>query len=710
MPHEIRTRPLVLLVDDDEMMRMIASASLSDGELDVICAEGGAEALDLFVERRPDIILLDVMMPDVDGFTVCSRIRTMPGGSAVPILMMTALDDVASIDRAYECGATDFVTKPISYGLLAHRVRYLLRSSRAFMDIREGARSLARAQRLARLVQWELDLETQVFQWSETSSDVFNGLEGAGDLHYTLLQWVHPKDRTSVADVLLRGEAHHVEYRLMLPSGEERFVHQEAETDVDEVSGRGRLIGTAQDVTELRDAERRVAHLAFYDALTSLPNRAHACRFLESALGEAVLCGESVAVISLDLDLFRRVNDSIGHFAGNALLQEVAGRIRSVVKEREGSNPTARPQAIAARLGGDEFVVILRDVQTDEEAPLLFRHLAERISQPYLIDGAEVVVSCSAGLATYPLNGGDVDTLLMHADAAMHSAKELGRNGFQLFAAEIQQKVERRLGIESRLRSALAAGRGLELHYQPKVVVPSGRVAGVEALLRWIPDEAGPISPTELVAVAEETGLVLQLGDWVLLTACQQASRWSVEGPRPIRVAVNISARQFREPDFAQKVAGVLADTGLSPDLLELEITEGVMMFDTLATGRMLEELKRLGVRISLDDFGTGYSSLAYLTHFPIDTLKIDRSFIKEIGVTRKSEAIVGAIIALSQSLEIDIVAEGVETDEQRLFLERFGELEIQGWLYAKAMPGAAAATWIVKHEQAIEPSFLATG
>lgn len=710
MQRDGRVRPLVLLVDDDEMMRMIASASLSDGDLEVICAEGGEEALELFAQRRPDVVLLDVMMPDLDGFVVCSRIRTMPRGAAVPVLMMTALDDVSSIDRAYDCGATDFVTKPLNYGLLAHRVRYLVRSSRAFIDIREGARSLARAQRLARLVQWELDLETHIFHWSDASGDVFNGLEGAGNVRYSLLQWVHPKDRTHVEDVLTRGDAHHVEYRLILPNGEERFVHQEADTDIDEGSGRVRMIGTAQDVTELRVAERQVAHLAFYDALTDLPNRAHACRFLETVLTEAVLSSESVAIISLDLDLFRRVNDSIGHFAGNALLQEVAGRIRSVVKEREGSNPLARPQALAARLGGDEFVVILRDVQTDDEAPLLFRQLAGRIAEPYLIDGAEVVVSCSAGIATYPTNGADVNTLLMHADAAMHSAKERGRNGFQMFAAEIQQKVERRLGIESRLRAALACGRGMELHYQPKVEVPSGRVAGVEALLRWTPDGAGPISPMELVAVAEDTGLVVQLGDWVLQTACVQAKRWVEEGPRPVRVAVNISARQFREPDFAEKVARVLHETDLSPDLLELEITEGVMMFDTVSSGRMLQELKLLGVRISLDDFGTGYSSLAYLTHFPIDTLKIDRSFIKEIGVTRKSEAIVSAIIALAQSLEIDIVAEGVETDEQRVFLERFGTLEIQGWLYAKAMPGDTAAAWISKHEQALEPGLLATG
>jgi diguanylate cyclase (GGDEF)-like protein len=709
MPREPRARPLVLIADDDEMMRLLTTTALSGSDIDSVAASGGDEALAFHAAFHPDAVLLDVMMPDRDGFDVCSRIRAMPGGAAVPILMMTALDDMASIDRAYRCGATDFITKPMSYALLAHRVRYLLRASRAFLDVQEAARSLARAQHLARLVQWELDPATRSFRWSETSSNVFPGLGGEGNLRYSLLRWVHPLDRARVEDALARAEGHRVEYRLVLPNGEERVVHQEAEAAVDAVTGDARIIGTAQDVTALRAAERQVAHMASFDALTDLPNRAQARRFLETSLAEAERCGEAVAIISLDLDLFRRVNDSIGHFAGNALLQELAGRIRSVVADDECVGRDGRPQAIAARLGGDEFVVVLRDVRTDDEASGLFRLLAARIAEPYLVDGAEVVVSCSAGIATYPANGPDVDTLLMQAEAAMHFAKERGRNCCQVFAAEIQQKVERKLAIESRLRSALASGRGLDLHYQPKVEVPSGRVAGVEALLRWTPDERGAIAPFELVAVAEETGLIVQLGDWVLRTGCVQAKRWANEG-RAIRVAVNISARQFGETDFVAKVAHALALTGLSPELLELEVTEGVMMADTVASGRTLAELKRLGVRIALDDFGTGYSSLAYLASFPIDCLKIDRSFIKDLGVARKSEAIVGAIIALARQLEIEIVAEGVETDEQRRLLERHGIIEIQGWLFAKAMPAGAAERWIDEHEAALLPALSATG
>lgn len=712
MQHDRREKPLVLLADDDDIMRLLASEALSDGEIDVVEASGGEEALRLHDELRPDAVLLDVMMPDLDGFSVCSRIRgrQRAGAGAVPILMMTALDDVASIDRAYDCGATDFVTKPISYALLAYRVRYILRASRAFLEVRETARSLARAQRLARLAQWELDPETGLFTWSEASGEVFKGLEGEGMVRQSLMRWVHPADRARVEGAFATADSHRLEYRLVLPNGEERVVHQEAERETDAVTGVVRMIGTAQDITALRNAEKQVVRMASYDALTGLPNRALACRFLEGAIAIAEERGQSIAIISLDLDLFRHVNDSIGHFAGNAILQEVAGRIRSVIHDDGVLDADGRPMAMVARLGGDEFAVILLDVRSGEEAPELFRALSTSIAQPYVVDGAEVVVSCSAGIATYPENGRDVDTLLMHADAAMHAAKERGCSAIEVFSAELQQKVERRTGIEKRLRNALGSGRGLELHYQPKVEVPSERIAGVEALLRWTPDEIDPIAPLELVGVAEETGLVVQLGDWVLRTGCMQAKRWAEENRRALPVAINISALQFAEPDFAEKVARVLAETGLSPHLLELEITEGVMMSDTAASSRMLADLKRLGVRIALDDFGTGYSSLAYLTSFPIDSLKIDRSFIKEIGVTRKSEAIVGAIIALAQSLEIEIVAEGVETKEQRAFLERYGSIEIQGWLYAKAMSAAKARAWIEDHEQALLPAFFATG
>jgi diguanylate cyclase (GGDEF)-like protein len=575
-------------------------------------------------------------------------------------------------------------------------------------ELEEHARNLARARRFARLVQWRFDAEARTFRWSTGSAEIFDGVEGEGTPAQMLFRWVHPDDRARVELALLRPGPSPVEYRIVLPSGEERLVNQTTDAEVDARTGRTCLVGTAQDVTELRAAEEQVTHLAYYDELTRLPNRAHACRFLKAALVTARARRQRLAVVSLDLDFFRRVNDSLGHVAGNAVLQDVAARLQRVVSEEVARH--GRPEAMVARLGGDEFAVILRDVRSDDEAPALFGSLACELSAPFHFEGSRIVLSVSAGISTYPASGSDVDALLMRADAAMHVAKEKGRGRCQIFAAEIQEKLQRRIDVESRLRAALAAGQGLELHYQPKVEATTGCVLGVEALLRWTPDAVGPISPIELVTVAEETGLVIQLGDWVLRTACLQAKAWSTASARAIPVAVNISARQFSASDFVEKVARVLEETALSPALLELEVTESVMMLDIAATGRMLEELKALGVHVALDDFGTGYSSLAYLTRFPIDTLKIDRSFVMEIGVTSKSEAIVVAIVALSRSLGIEVVAEGVETEAQRAFLASLGPLSIQGWLFSKALPARAALAWIEAHHEALTPELQATG
>jgi diguanylate cyclase (GGDEF)-like protein len=688
--------PLVLIADADAEALARVTRSLTAGGFRVVSASNGDAALERYVRERPDAVLVDATL-DLDGFALCSRMRETRGGASVPIVMLTPIDDVDAAERSYACGATDFLTKPLS-PLLCHRLRHLLRTRSAADD--ESPRSLARAQRLARLAQWRLDPEARTFCWAKGSGETFEGLEGEGIASEMLLRWVHPNDRARVADALSSMRSHHLEYRLALPSGEEVIVHQDADTEVDAVSGRVCLVGTAQDITMLRVAEQQVTRLAYYDELTALPNRSHACRFLQAAIATAKLRGQRIAILSLDLDLFRRVNDIRGHVAGNALLADFAGRLLRVTTSEVAR--LGRPQPMVARLGGDEFAVILCDVRSDDEVIGLFAQLATQLSEPHQVEGASVVVSFSAGIACYPESGGDVDELLMRADAAMHAAKDRGRGGYQIFAPEMQQKLERRIQVENRLREALASGRGLELHYQAKVDVPSLAVTGVEALLRWgAKDAFGPISPFELVSVAEETGLIVPLGDWVLRTACVRAQQWSVTS-QPLRVAVNIASQQFGAADFAEKVRRVLAETGLPPELLELEITESVMMRDVEATGRMLERLKSVGVHVALDDFGTGYSSLSYLTRFPIDALKIDRSFVIEIAVASKTEAIIRAIVALSRSLGIQVVAEGVETEQQRAFLESLGPLTIQGWLFSKALAGEAVFEWIVGRHAAL--------
>ncbi len=749
-----RQRPLVLLVDDDEMMRMLAVEALEGSDFDVIEAGDGAEGILLFVERSPDIVLLDVMMPVVDGYDTCARLRALPNGHSVPILMMTGLDDVDSIDRAYEEGATDFVTKPINYSLLAHRLRYSLRAANAFRNERGHARRLERAQRIAHLAQWELDFDSRQLGWSAGAADAL----GLSPKAFTgkiedFVAFVHPADKPRILGAMQKPSPHQLEYRLILPSGAVRVLRQEAEVVFDDESGTTSLIGAAQDVTDLRAAEEQVRTLAYFDSLTGLPNRALLHTYLEHSITEAERDGQRLAVLSLDLDGFKRVNDTLGHAAGDALLREVASRLASSIRSteapaRSGSasgNESLEGQlassTMACRLGGDEFVVVLSGIRSADDAATVAQRIADRLAAMFTVSGTEVFISSSIGIACLPDAGTDASTLLERADAAMYSAKEKGRNNIQFFSSNIREKVRRRMDLEAGLRRALARleasastaeitasaapppisedhesaqgeskgrstpHRELRLEYQPKIEIPTGHVVGVEALLRWNSPDLGAVSPAELIPVAEETGLIVALGTWVLRTACAQARAWYDAGSS-LRVAVNVSARQFREPRFVETVAAALDAVKLPPSLLELEITEGMLMEDTVASIAVLKDLKRLGLRIALDDFGTGYSSLNYLTRLPIDALKIDRSFIKNLGESGRDATITSAIIALSRGLHIDVIVEGVETNEQLDFVSQHGRAQIQGYLFAKPMSVERLGPWRDAHEETREERF----
>ncbi len=710
----------VLLVDDDEVTRMLTADALASFQLDVVEASCGTEAIELFASTPPDLVLLDLVMPGMDGFEVCSRLRAMPGGGETPILVMTGLDDGGSIDRAYEVGATDFVTKPVNHVLLGHRLRYLLRAARAFSEARFNTARLACAQRLARLVPWEADLDDRAFRWSEEAELIFQFPVDATDLEGALLRWVHPADRDRVARAFMAATAHTIEYRVVLADGRECVVRQEAVVVPDPKSGRLKLQGTAQDITELRNAERQVHDLAYFDSLTKLPNRTQLRRFLDRTVTDAQRDGRSAAVLALDLDGFKQVNDTLGHAAGDQLLCEVARRLTSCVRSSDTvswpdvdlASSDADHEVMAARFGGDEFVVVLGEIRRPEDAAVVAQRIADRLAGNYTIDGTEVFISASIGIATFPADAGSAETLLDHADSAMYHAKHTGRNRFQFYTPLIQEAGRARLDVERSLRAALhrlrtgeqaAASEGVgetgfRLVYQPKVEVPSHAVVGVEALLRWCSPELGQLSPADFIPIAEDTGLIIPLGAWVLRTACARAKEWSNAEGSPLRVAVNVSARQFREPGFTALVAEVLAETELDPSLLELELTEGMLMEDTAASKRVLDGLKALGVRIALDDFGTGYSSLSYLARLPIDSLKIDRSFLDGIGGEGRGETIVAAIIALSRCLGIDVVVEGVERADQLAFVSRQGIAEIQGFLFAHPMAPCEIDEWRRDH------------
>jgi diguanylate cyclase (GGDEF)-like protein len=440
-------------------------------------------------------------------------------------------------------------------------------------------------------------------------------------------------------------------------------------------------------------AEHRIVKLAYFDALTGLPNREQSRSRLSSALAAAKESGRLMAVLYLDLDNFKRVNDTLGHAVGDELLSVVAGRLRHSLRSNEGSGTDVESSPRSnhvGRLGGDEFIVLLPNIRSADDAAAVASRLIADLQAPMQLALHSLVITPSVGISLYPSDGVDADTLLRNADLAMYCAKRKGPGMHAFFDAAMNDAALHRFTMEAKLRGALERGE-FTLHYQPQFDVGTGVVAGMEALLRWTNDDLGSVTPTEFIPVAEETGLILPIGEWVLRTACKQAKAWLDEGLPFGRIAVNVSGQQFILKDFSATVASVIAETGIAPSMLELEITESVVMKDEAWAEVALRQLKELGVQLAIDDFGTGYSSFGRLRHFAVDRLKIDQSFMTSLLECSDDRAIAAGIIAMSRSLRINVTAEGVESLPQLLFLQEHDCHEAQGFLFSRALPAADA-------------------
>jgi diguanylate cyclase (GGDEF)-like protein len=450
----------------------------------------------------------------------------------------------------------------------------------------------------------------------------------------------------------------------------------------------GKFATIFDDITERKRAEQQVQHLAYSDTLTGLPNRALLMHQLRDALARCERDGTQLAVLFLDLDRFKPINDTMGHAVGDELLKAVAQRLRNAVRRSD----------TVSRLGGDEFVVVLGGIRGHREATRAAQEILDRIAEPFVCDQHEIFSSMSIGIAIYPADGRDAGTLLKSADMAMYVAKQRGRGNYQFYSHQMNQAAQERLELENSLRRALKQ-QEFSLWYQPQVNLDDGRVTGVEALIRWHHPELGIVPPGLFIPACEEIGLILPLGEWVMRSACRQAKAWTRAGHPPIRMAVNLSLVQFRQSDLAQRVRTIVEETAVDPACIELELTESMIMEDAEATVRTLRELKAMGLRLAIDDFGTGYSSLSYLSSFPIDRIKIAQRFVTDVAGDPRSAAIVETIIAIARSLGIEVIAEGVETARQLEFLRSRGCVELQGYYFSRPVPGdaltARLAEWL---------------
>jgi diguanylate cyclase (GGDEF)-like protein/PAS domain S-box-containing protein len=506
-----------------------------------------------------------------------------------------------------------------------------------------------------------------------------------------LIRYLSKDSRRRAVETVLpqffrQGYVKDVAYQMLTKHGDPLDVLISAVAERDRHGRFIRSMAGIVDVTEHKKMDEQIQMLAHYDPLTGQPNRLLFRDRLKQALAQAHRENRQVGVVFIDLDRFKWVNDTHGHAMGDKLLKIVAQRLTECVRDCD----------TVARVGGDEFVIILYGFNTAGEPTIFAKRFLQALSEPAKLNGMEFYSTASIGVAIYPLDGQDDDTLLRNADIAMYAAKEMGRNNFQFFSAEMNARAMEKLELETRLRRAIEHN-DLTLAYQPQLNLDSGRIAGREALLRWRDPEAGMIPPGKFIPIAEETGLIIPLGEWVLKTACAQAWAWQKAGFPPMRIAVNVSSLQFKRLDFVDMVESVLRETGLDPGLLEIELTESIVMENVKDAIMTLTDLKVRGIHLAIDDFGTGYSSLIYLKHFPFDRIKIDREFIRAIARDRDNEAIVEAIIFMAASLNLNVIAEGVETMSQLDFLRARKCHDMQGYYFS---PPVAADNWTRSFER----------
>jgi len=683
---------LLIAADADETARVLAElGSVTEERFQIEWVTSLSVGIDRLREGGVGAAVLDLDLPGTQGTEAFDKL--FQAASGVPILILSNADSEVLARQAVQRGAQDYLLKEQSDGYRLRRtVRTMMDRSAADVVALENEVANATLDSIGEAV-LRTDKRGNITYLNRLAEKLtgWSRDEALGLPTADVLQLIDSASGASVdnavatvmkQDISANATICTIHCTLVRRDGI-RFGIENRVTTVGDKAGN--VIGAVmsiRDVSMARAASLEVSRVAQHDVLTNLPNRALFNDRIVQAISLAERQRKQLAVLFVDLDQFKRINDSLGHAVGDKLLRSVAARLTACVRRSD----------TVCRLGGDEFVILLSQVEQAEDAAISARKILRAVAAPHIIDNRSLDISVSIGGSTYPGDGLDADTLISQADAAMYEAKLHGRNGYKFFRSDMRKRVVKRLQLEGDLRSALGRNEFV-LHYQPKINLHTGQITGMEALIRWLHPQEGLLLPPVFIPIAEECGLIVPIGQWVLLEACRQSREWSDSGLGTVPVAVNVSAAEFRAKDFLSGVRAVLISTGVDPQNLELELTESVLMEDAESAVTTLRALKAMGVQMAIDDFGTGYSSFTYLQRFPVDTLKVDRSFVREIKMDPESINLVGAMINIGKSLNQRVVAEGVENRSQLNFLQRHGCDEGQGFYFSQPVVAEQAGS-----------------
>ena len=679
-------KTLILVVITDNVMRSTAVRELDRAGFATIETQDANQAVSAYLEHSPDLVLMDIKIPIIDDYGVIRAIRSTEQSQTVPILMLTKEVNLNAMDQAFNVGATDFIIQSSSLEHLSQRVKYVLQTSQTAQELRHKQAKYDLAQKLAKLGYWEWDAVSNEVTGSQITFSLFGIPVQKGIPLEQFMSHVLPKDMPLIHQAISeanQGQSHiEISFRVSQLNNNPIHIECLAKAYFSEDGSLNKVQGSVQDISRLHKDESLIQYQSQFDALTNLPNRGRFYQTLTEFISEQTDKSLS-AVIIFDIDRFKQVNITLGQENGDNLLRSLAQRVSRVIREAD----------YAARLGSDEFAILVKNIHDLSELNLLINRIRHDLSAPFLLNYEEMFVSYSFGISVSPNDATDPEKLLNHANIARSTAKSQGGNQFVFFHHDMNLKAQDLLSLENDLRRALK-NKEIEVFYQPQVDAKTLKPIGAEALVRWNHPTQGIISPIVFIPLAESTGLIIDIGRYVLETAIKQAEKWHELGHKQMRIGINLSVRQFTQSNLMQDVQKILCQSKLPAQCIDLEITESLAMSDAETNINILKGLKALGIALSIDDFGTGYSSLAYLHSFPIDTIKIDQSFVFNLN-TNDGQAIARTILAMAESLNLEVVAEGIESDEQAYFFKDTNCDIFQGYKYGKPMPATEFHTWL---------------